>query len=299
MNKKIDIGFDAKWLMLPVSRLVPSKLVSAKPKTTKKFKQISESIKEVGIVEPLVVYPVRGRRSQYLVLDGHMRLEVLKGLGKDEAPCLIAKDDEAFTYNKRVNRLGSVQEHHMILRAIKNGVPEQRIAKALGINMASVRRKKTMLEGICPEVVLILKNARISAGTTTILKGMKPVRQIEAAELMLATNNFTVSYAKALLIATPLGQLVSPEERKKIKGISDQEYDKMEQEMGSLRRDIKAVEDTYGVNMLRLVVANGFVGRLLENVRISKYLNRNQPEIFEHLLSLQDSIDTDMGVAAE
>ena len=33
--------------------------------------------------------------------------------------CLIADDDEAFTYNKRVNRLATIQEHYMIVKAIE------------------------------------------------------------------------------------------------------------------------------------------------------------------------------------
>ncbi len=299
MNNKVEIGFQNKWMMLPISRLVPSKMITPRTMSTKKFEQISVSIREVGIVEPLMVHPVCGRKREYLVLDGHLRLEVLKTLSETDAPCLIAKDDEAFTYNKRINRVASVQEHHMILRAIKSGVPEDRIATALGIKVASVRRKKKLLEGICPEVVKILHNIQFSADTAAILKRMKPIRQIEVAEVMVATNNFTKSYAKALLISTNESQLLVPITKKAIKGISNAEYEKMEQEMETLRRDVKAVEDTYGINMLRLVVANGFIGRVLENTRISKFLGRNHSDIFERLLSLQDSIDSDMGIAAE
>ena len=267
MTGKVEIGFQGAWLMLPLSRLVPSKVIPPTAKATKKFEQISDSIKEVGIVEPLVVHPIEGRKKEYLILDGHMRAEVLQAIGETQAPCLISKDDEAFTYNKRINRLGSVQEHYMIVRAIKSGVPESRIAAALGIRASSVRRKRKLLEGICPEVVKILQNVRFSEETAAMLKRMKPVRQVEVADLMTATNNFTKSYAKALLIATPEHQLVNPNAKKYFRGISDTEYTKMEQEMEGLRRDVKSVEDTYGINMLRLVVANGFIGRLLENAR--------------------------------
>ena len=52
--------------------------------------------------------------------------------------CLVSTDDEAFTYNKRISRLAAVQEHKMILRAIERGVPEEKIAKALNINVQSV-----------------------------------------------------------------------------------------------------------------------------------------------------------------
>jgi hypothetical protein len=46
----------------------------------------------------------------------------------------------------------------MILRALERGVPEERLAKALDINVASLRRKRDLLDGICPEVEEMLKD---------------------------------------------------------------------------------------------------------------------------------------------
>jgi hypothetical protein len=75
--------------------------------------------------------------------------------------CLIATDDEAFTYNKRINRLAPIQEHFMIVRAIERGVSEQRIARALGVNVPRIRQKRALLHGICREVVELLKDKLI------------------------------------------------------------------------------------------------------------------------------------------
>jgi hypothetical protein len=60
-------------------------------------------------------------------------LEALKLGGATEVDCLVSTDDEAFTYNKRVNRIAIIQEHRMILKAIENGVSEARIAKSLNV----------------------------------------------------------------------------------------------------------------------------------------------------------------------
>lgn len=68
--------------------------------------------------------------GQYLLLDGHVRLVALTELGFTEAPCLVATDDEAYTYNSRINRLSTIQEHFMIRRAIERGVSTERLAKA-------------------------------------------------------------------------------------------------------------------------------------------------------------------------
>lgn len=72
---------------------------------------LSPSIGEVGIVEPLVVARQQDDNEPYMLVDGHLRHAALLDLGTSGAPCLIADDDEAFTYNKRINRLATIQEH--------------------------------------------------------------------------------------------------------------------------------------------------------------------------------------------
>jgi ParB-like chromosome segregation protein Spo0J len=92
---------------------------------------------EIGIVEPHVVTRDRTDPGKYLLLDGHLRIQALKDHGKTEVVCLISIEDEAFTYNKRVNRIAVIQEHWMILKAIERGVPEARLAKSLNVDVAS------------------------------------------------------------------------------------------------------------------------------------------------------------------
>ena len=64
---------------------------------------------------------------------------------------MISMDNEAFTYNERVNRLAIIQEHRMILKAIERGVSEERIAKALNVDVGSINRKRRLLDEICPD----------------------------------------------------------------------------------------------------------------------------------------------------
>ena len=61
-----------------------------------------------------------------------VRHAALLDIAATDARCLIADDDEAYTYNKRINRLATVQEHFMVVRAIERGVPGAMEAQALG-----------------------------------------------------------------------------------------------------------------------------------------------------------------------
>jgi hypothetical protein len=78
------------------------------------------------LVEPPAVARDPKQPGTLLLLDGHLRIEILKDLGETEVESLVSTDDEAFTYNKRISRLAAVQEHKMILRAIERGVPEEK-----------------------------------------------------------------------------------------------------------------------------------------------------------------------------
>ena len=154
----------------------------------------------------------KDRQGKYLLLDGHCGTLCLD-TGQPRSAVSSPKDDEAFTYNKRINRLATIQEHFMIVRAIDRGVSEERLAKALNLDVRRIRRRRTMLAGISPEVVDLLKDKSVNPGTFEVLRKMRPMRQIEAAELMNTAGNYTSSYAKALLAATRQADLVKPTSR--------------------------------------------------------------------------------------
>ena len=92
-------AFERDLILLPLSAILPVKTLRATVKASHKFQQIVASIREVGLVEPPVVARDPQAPGAYLLLDGHLRVEALKDLGKNEVECLVSIDDEAFTYN--------------------------------------------------------------------------------------------------------------------------------------------------------------------------------------------------------
>jgi ParB-like chromosome segregation protein Spo0J len=286
MNDKVRTAFEQRIVVLPTSVLLPRKKVTDAQKNTIKFRRIASSIREVGVVEPLIVSRLKEGDETFLLLDGHLRLAALDDLGEASVRCLIAEDDEAFTYNKRVNRLATVQEHFMILRALKSGVSEAKLAKALDVDIDLIKRRSTLLQGVCPEVVEMLKDKTINPVTFEILRKMKPLRQIEVAELMGTAANWTSSYAKALLAATKQEDLAKPEQPKKIAGLTRDQMARMEREMDSLHQDFKQIETSYGDDILHLVIASGYLAKLVANKEIEHFLSQNHAEILEKFRSI-------------
>ena len=100
-------------LRIAIDQIIPLKIVSSAVKKTPKYRQIAASVREVGLVQPPVVARDRGEPGNICYSDGHLRIDVSKDMGRTEVTCLISTDDEAYTYNKRINRLAMIQEHQM------------------------------------------------------------------------------------------------------------------------------------------------------------------------------------------
>jgi ParB-like chromosome segregation protein Spo0J len=260
--------------------------------TSVKYKRIAQSVAEVGVIEPLVVVRTPGG-GPYMLLDGHVRHAILRELGEHETRCLLADDDEAFTYNKRVNRLATIQEHYMIVRALDRGVSEEKLARALSMDVKSIKRRRSLLDGVAPEVVELFKDRSVNPVTFDALRKMKPVRQIEVAELMISAGNFTSAYAKALLAATRQADLVNSDKPKRVGGMSSEQMARMEREMASLTQDFKALEASYGDDVLHLVIASGYLSRLVNNAEVERYLRGRHPEILDEFRAIISAASLD------
>ncbi len=296
MSDLVTIAFEQKVLILPITDLLPTKALPAGVRDTVKYRRIVASVAEVGLIEPLSI--ARQKDGSYLLLDGHMRLDALHFLGATEGACIVANDDESFTYNKRVNRLATIQEHYMIVRALDRGVPEEKLARALGVDVKVIRQRRHLLAGISLDVAELLKDKPAGHQAFQKLRKMKPIRQLEVAELMVSANNYTASYAKALLATSKPVELHKPDELKKATGLSVEQMARLEREMDSVSEDYKELEASYGDDMLVLVVASGFLERLLAKSEIQGFLERRHPEFLENFRAIVQATSLDQSISA-
>ncbi|SFI52965.1 plasmid partitioning protein RepB C-terminal domain-containing protein [Caulobacter sp. UNC279MFTsu5.1] len=291
----VRAAFEQDLITVRLDEILPMRKLPDKVLASVKFRRIAQSVAEVGVIEPLVVVRSPGA-GPYMLLDGHVRLAILKDLGERQTRCLISDDDEAFTYNKRVNRLATIQEHYMIVRALERGVSEDKLARALNVDVKGIRRRRSLLEGVTPEVVDLLKDRAMNPVTFDVLRKLKPMRQIEVAELMVSAGNFTSAYAKALLAATRQADLVQAHKPKKVGGMTAEQMARMEREMESLTQDFKALESSYGDDVLHLVIASGYLSRLVGNPEIERYLRGRHPEILDEFRAIVAATSLDRAV---
>ena len=280
MKKIIRQAFQQELIDIPLSKIFPSKTVSSQIRNGRKYKQILASIGEIGIIEAPVVAPLKNGEG-YLLLDGHLRIMALNESGEKMVTCLLSTDDECYTYNKYISRLSAIQEHNMIIKALDEGVSEEKLAKALNLEIRTIRNKRYLLEGICPEAIEDLKDKRVPEPVFRVLKKMKPSRQLKAVQLMNDQNRFTSSYAQALLDNTSPEDLANKGKPKKMTPAILARQVRLEEESLALTEDISTMKGTHGTLMIDMTSMQSFLKHLLEHTEIVNYLQYLHPAILE------------------
>ena len=73
--------------------------------------------------------------------------------------------------------------------------------------------------------------------------------------------------------------MVDGKKSQKLTGVTQEQMAKIEREMANLQGQYKMVEQTYGQDVLNLVLARGYLVKLLENTQVVRYLKQRQPEV--------------------
>ncbi|WP_230960606.1 plasmid partitioning protein RepB C-terminal domain-containing protein [Burkholderia pseudomultivorans] len=296
--RPVESGFNHEWFDIPLAVLHPSKVLPSKVTESSKYAQIRSSVGVIGLVEPVVVIQHSSIPGQFSILDGHLRVEALKELGRTHARCLIAKDDEGLTYNKKVSRMAAVQEHRMIVKVYESGVPAEQLAEALGLSASTIRGHFKMLDGICDEAIRLLSDKIVPRRVFSILRQMKPLRQIDVAHTMNTLENYSGKFALAMLETTPDDQLLEGPRERAAKSGTLEAVQRLERELAVLQADTKLLEENYGPDSLKLVVIKSYVTNLLDNARVVRWLAQHKADYLQQLQAVAEvkSLGTPKGV---
>jgi hypothetical protein len=121
------------------------------------------------------------------------------------------------------------------------------------------------------------------------------MRQIEMAELMIAANNYSSSYAKCLYAMTPETQRLSDDKPSDSQhGLPAEDVARMRREMENARRDYKVVEATHSDNVLNLLVAVGYLKKLIANTKLVRYMSQHHLDICGEFQKLVEAPDLDI-----
>jgi ParB family chromosome partitioning protein len=166
---------------IPVDSIKPNPYQPRKSFDEEKLKEMADTIKERGILEPLLV---RKSASGYELISGERRLRAAKIAGLEKVPCLVRTitDDEslelALIENLQREDLNPVEEARAY-RVLKErfGMTQEEIADKVGKDRATVANTMRLLK--LPEEVLNgLAQGKISEGHAKILLSLQSEREI-------------------------------------------------------------------------------------------------------------------------
>lgn len=158
---------------------------------------------------------------------------------------------------------------------------EQTIATALGISGIGHRLKKTLLSHLNADVAAAFDQGKITQKCAGELTNVKPQRQKEILTAMEGYKDYSIAFARTLILKTPT-PLRDSRKRK------NAPWDKTAQRKGDLLKQLEEAEHRqdfysrlyrqYTIDLLRLAI---YARSLLTNSRVREYLDQHHPAIVE------------------
>lgn len=264
---------------VPIVRLVPRHERSVKKI---QLKRIEASLRSVGLIEPLIVYP---DGENYEILDGCLRYRILLEMGVETVPCLVNPKRDGFTANRMVNQLSASQEMRMLRKSLEE-LDEKTIANALGFAGIGHRLNKGLMQKLDPLVAKAFNANKVTLQVAKELSYVKGDRQVEILKLMESCNDYSVTFAKGLVLKTPVSKRVKASGR-------TSPWSRGEEKKNDLIRKLQEAElqqdfysglyRQYASNLLKLVI---FCRSLLGNPRVAAYLKEHHGEVTDNLLQV-------------
>ena len=174
---------------LKITEVEPNREQPRKNFNQEALEELSESIKEYGVIQPIVVSREDG---YYAIVAGERRWRAAKLAGLAEIPAIIRESDEQT--NREISLIENIQredlnpyEKALGIRSLmdKYGMTQEEVSKKIGKSRSSVSNTVRVLY-LTPDVLELVKQGKLSEGHCKALAGISdPKRQYEAAIRMI------------------------------------------------------------------------------------------------------------------
>ena len=212
---------------IPVGELDPNPDQPRRHFSEESLNQLSGSIREQGVLQPLLVAPSRGGR--YMIIAGERRYRAGRAAGLETLPCIVKDIDVirqreiALIENLQREDLNPIEAAQGIRSLMMQcGYTQEKVSERLGKSRPAVANLLRLLQ-LPDEVTEMVKDGLLSAGHARVLAGISDpeaqlalarravaeglnVRQMEQAAAALGKNTNRKKAAKKQLPAE-LGEL--------------------------------------------------------------------------------------------
>ena len=164
---------------LPISDLTRNKFQPRKNFNKENLDELTNSIKERGIIQPIIVRKSKENSSKYEIIAGERRWLAAQNAGLHEVPIVITDVDDlkslefAIVENVRRNDLNVIEEAEGYKRLINEfSYDQENVAKFIGKSRSHVANCLRLL--VLPKEVLeLIENNKLSPGHAKVLVGLE------------------------------------------------------------------------------------------------------------------------------
>ena len=187
-----------------LDQIVPSPLQPRTEFQTEQLTELMESIREHGIIQPLIVRRVNGKLE---LIAGERRFRASRELGLKEVPVIVreASDKDvlemALIENLQREGLNPIEEALAYSRLAKDfSMRQEDIAQRVGKNRATVANTMRLLD-LPQNVRDLLVSSKLSTGHAKVLLMLKKQEEQERVALQIITKGLTVRAAEKVIDA--------------------------------------------------------------------------------------------------
>jgi ParB family chromosome partitioning protein len=174
---------------IPVTRIVPCPFQPRKDFTEDSIKELADSIKEQGVLQPLIV---RSKNGSFELIAGERRWRAAQLAGITELPVLVREADDrkvlelALIENLQRENLNAIEEALGYSKLIKDfALTQEEAAVKVGKNRATVANLLRLLQ-LHPDVQNYVRSGLLSFGHARAILGIThPDSQKQIAEQVI------------------------------------------------------------------------------------------------------------------
>ena len=189
---------------LPVSRILVSRRQPRRAFAEDELSDLAESIRHLGVVQPVLVRPGTGEPPTYELIAGERRLRAARLAGRETIPAVVRSVDEAASLeialaeNVARQDLNPIEEAHAYAAlADEFGLTHGRIAELVGKSRVSVTNLLRLLE-LPDEVQTMVEQGELSAGHARALLGIPGHEERRRVARRVAREGLTVRQTETL-----------------------------------------------------------------------------------------------------
>ena len=163
---------------LPISDLIPNKYQPRKIFDERNLEDLTNSIKERGMIQPIIVRESNDDKSKYEIIAGERRWIAAQRAGLHNVPVVITQADDlkslefAIVENVQRHDLNPLEEAQGYRRLIDEfGYDQEKVSKFIGKSRSHITNSLRLLT-LPVDVIKLIEAQKLSAGHAKILVGL-------------------------------------------------------------------------------------------------------------------------------